>query len=98
MEKNKRLFIIREISNSYINLYKSKRGISLAKITTAVKLSKEFEIKIVEKLKKFEKGEIKILNVIDPKIIGGFIINFKGFQYNASIKNQFKLLKSQIVT
>ena len=98
LEKNKRLFIIREISNSYINLYKSKRGISLAKITTAVKLSKEFEIKIVEKLKKFEKGEIKILNVIDPKIIGGFIINFKGFQYNASIKNQFKLLKSQIVT
>ena len=98
MEKNKRLFIIREISNSYINLYKSKRGISLAKITTAVKLSKEFEIKIVEKLKKFEKGEIKILNVIDPKIIGGFIINFKGLQYNASIKNQFKLLKSQIVT
>jgi F-type H+-transporting ATPase subunit delta len=98
LEKNKRLFMIREISNSYINLYKRKRGILLAKITTAVKLSKEFEIKIVKKLKKFEKGEIKILNVIDPKIIGGFIINFKGLQYNASIKNQFKLLKSQIVT
>jgi len=90
--------MIREISNSYITLYKSKRGISLAKITTAVKLSKEFEIKILDKLKKLEKGKIKILNVIDPKIIGGFIINFKGLQYNASIINQFKLLKSKIVT
>ena len=98
LEKNKRLFMIREISNSYITLYKSKRGISLAKITTAVKLSKEFEIKILDKLKKLEKGKIKILNVIDPKIIGGFIINFKGLQYNASIINQFKLLKSKIVT
>tara|TARA_B100000902_G_scaffold89678_1_gene93414 strand:- start:890 stop:1162 length:273 start_codon:yes stop_codon:yes gene_type:complete len=90
--------MISEISNSYINLYKSKRGISHAKITTAVKLSKEFEIKILEKLKNIDKGEINILNIIDPKIIGGFIINFKGFEYDASIKNQFKLLKSQIVT
>ena len=98
LEKNKRLFMISEISNSYINLYKSKRGISHAKITTAVKLSKEFEIKILEKLKNIDKGEINILNIIDPKIIGGFIINFKGFEYDASIKNQFKLLKSQIVT
>ena len=98
LEKNKRLFMISEISNSYINLYKRRRGISHAKIITAFKLSKEFEIKIMKKLKKIEKGEIRISNVIDPKIIGGFIINFKGLQYDDSIKNQFKLLKSQIVT
>ena len=98
LEKNKRLYMISDISVSYINLYKSKRGISNAKITTAVKLSKKLEIKITEKLKKIHNGEIKILNVIDPKIIGGFIINFKGLQYDASIKNQFKLLKSEIVT
>ena len=98
LEKNKRLFMISDISVSYINLYKSKRGISNAKITTAVKLSKELENKIMEKLKNIYKGEIKISNVIDPGIIGGFIINFKGLQYDASIKNQFKLLKSQIVT
>ena len=98
LEKNKRLYMISDISVSYINLYKSKRGISNAKITTAVKLSKKLEIKIIEKLKNIHKGEIKILNIIDPKIIGGFIINFKGLQYDASVKNQFKLLKSQIVT
>ena len=98
LEKNKRLFMISDISVSYINLYKSKRGISNAKITTAVKLSKKLEIKIIEKLKNIHKGEIKILNIIDPKIIGGFIINFNGLQYDASVKNQFKLLKSQIVT
>ena len=89
--------MISEISNSFIDLYKSKRGISNAKITTSVKLSKELENKIMEKLKNIYKGEIKISNVIDPGIIGGFIINFKGLQYDASIKNQFKLLKSQIV-
>ncbi len=44
LEKNKRLFMISDISVSYINLYKSKRGISNAKITTAVKLSKKREI------------------------------------------------------
>ena len=98
LEKNKRLYMISDISDSYINLYKSKRGISNAKVTTAVKLSKKLEIKIMEKLKNIHKGEIKILNVIDSKIIGGFIINFKGLQYDASVKNQFKLLKSQIVT
>ena len=98
LEKNKRLFMISEISNSFIDLYKSKRGISNAKITTSVKLSKELENKILEKLKNIDKGEIKISNVIDPEIIGGFIINFKGLQYDASIKNQFKLLKSEIVT
>ena len=37
LEKNKRLYMISDISVSYINLYKSKRGISNAKITTAVK-------------------------------------------------------------
>ena len=98
LEKNKRLFMIREISISFIDLYKSKRGISNAKIITSVKLSKELENKIMEKLKNIDKGEIKISNVIDPEIIGGFIINFKGLQYDASIKNQFKLLKSEIVT
>ena len=98
LEKNKRLYMISDISINYINLYKSKKGISNAKITTAVKLSKKLEIKIIEKLKNIHKGEIKILNIIDPKIIGGFIINFNGLQYDASVKNQFKLLKSQIVT
>ena len=50
-------------------------------------------------------SEINYLNILkknDSKnvvsIIDDFIINFKGLQYDASVKNQFKLLKSQIVT
>ena len=81
------------------------KGIKAYNPILAGQLSRE-EIELCSKdtekklrlLKKIEKGKIRISNVIDPKIIGGFIINFKGLQYDASIKNQFKLLKSQIVT
>ena len=58
LEKNKRLFMLYEISNSFISFYKIKKGISVAKITTVVELSRELESKILDKLKTFQKGKL----------------------------------------
>jgi len=39
---------------------------------------------------------ISLTNVVDPSIIGGFIIRYDGKEYNASVKQNLNNLKKEL--
>jgi F-type H+-transporting ATPase subunit delta len=92
---NKRLAIIKEVADKYTVLYDKLKGIEVAKVTTAIPLTKELNAQVLKKVKEITGKEATIENNVNPDIIGGFILRIGDVQYDASISNKLKVLRRQ---
>ncbi|WP_456376465.1 ATP synthase F1 subunit delta [Lutibacter sp.] len=92
---NKRLPIINDVAKKYTLLYDNLKGIEVAKVTTAIPLTETLTKQVLSKVKEITGKEATIENIIDPNIIGGFILRIGDVQYNASIANKLQGLKRQ---
>ena len=67
----------------------------MAQVTSAVPLTKELEEEILRKVKESVGKEIIYENVIDPSIIGGFILRVGDKLYDSSVSYRLNDLLSQ---
>ena len=95
LTSNQRFEILVEIAKKFNELYDESRGVQVATVTTAIPMSKELEVKILNKIKEISNKNISIINVVDPAIIGGFILRIGDQQYNASVLNKIERLKRE---
>jgi len=91
--ENKRLNILLEVAKEYEIIYDFDMSIDVAKVTTAIPLSKDLENKILEKVKALTGKKVTVKNIVDPAVIGGFILRVGDKQYDASINGQLNVLK-----
>ena len=91
--KNKREVFLKMIVNKFIELYNKNKGIVPATIISALPLSAESEKEIIKKADQLTSFKIKLKKIIDPKILGGFILRVGDLQYNASLSNRLNVLK-----
>jgi len=94
---NKRVAIISDIANSFIQLYNKNNNIKEAVVITASPIDKDLEKRILSQIKIPAAKSITLTNLIDSSIIGGFIIRYDGKEYNASIKQKLKNLKTELI-
>ncbi len=97
LAENKRLDILSNVAEAFNKLYNDLSGVEVVKVTTAIALTPELETKVLAKTKEFTSKSIVIENVIDPSIIGGFILRVGDKQYNASVANRLTALKRELV-
>ena len=71
-------------------------GVEVAKVTTAIPMDDEMKGKVLDKIRTFSNKKVNIVNVVDPSIIGGFILRIGDQQYNASIANRLQVLKREL--
>ena len=95
--KNKREVFLKMIVNKFIELYNKNKGIVPATIISALPLSAESEKEIIKKADQLTSFKIKLKKIIDPKILGGFILRVGDLQYNASLSNRLNVLKRELV-
>ena len=93
---NKRLTIISDIANSFTQLYNRRNNIKEATIITALPIDDEMESKILSIINIDDLKSVSLTNIVDPDIIGGFIIRFDGKEYNASVKQNLNNLKTEL--
>jgi len=93
---NKRITIIGDIAISFIQLYNEQNNIKEATVITASPINKELESEILSKINISNVKSINLTNIVDPDIIGGFIIRFDGKEYNASVKQNLNNLKKEL--
>jgi F-type H+-transporting ATPase subunit delta len=53
------------------------------------------EAKVLAKITTLSDKKITIENIVDPAIIGGFILRIGDKQYNASVANKLQVLKRE---
>lgn len=95
LHENKRFGILGNIASEYNRLYEEMNGVQVAKVTTAVPLDADMEAKVLSKILEFSNKKIAIENIVDPEIIGGFILRIGDQQYNASVANRLQVLKRE---
>jgi F-type H+-transporting ATPase subunit delta len=93
---NKRFDILPAIAAQYKEQYDVANGIEVATVTTAFAIDADLEAKVLAKIKEFSNKQVTIKNVVDPAIIGGFIIRIGDRQFNASVANRLTTLKREL--
>jgi len=96
LHENKRFNILALIAKEYKTQFDVLNGVEEATVTTAIPLTEELEAKVMAKIKEFSNKNITIKNIVDPAIIGGFILRIGDKQFNASVANRLTTLKREL--
>lgn len=86
-----------EIAEDFIQEYRKLKHITTVRLTTAAPLSEAAKKNIEAKLKASAKtsDQIELTTVVDPDIIGGYVLEFEDNVYDASIKHKLFELKDE---
>jgi F-type H+-transporting ATPase subunit delta len=90
--KNNREEYIEGIAKEFIEKYRKFKNIKTAHFKTAVKTDDNLRNKIIEILEKQTKADIELIEEVDEKLIGGFILSIDDKQFDASILFKMKKL------
>ena len=93
--ENKRLSILADVATQYSIIYDFHKGTQAAIVTSAVPLTDDLKEKILSKVKEIVGKKVTIENIIDPSIIGGFILRVGDKQFDASISGEMNDLRRQ---
>ena len=87
-----------EILGAFIEQYNEQKGIHQVKITTAHPMSEDLKIALVNKLKQ-ETGIpwVQLEEVVNEKIIGGFIMQYDNKLLDTSILSELRDVKRQFL-
>ena len=96
--ENKRISYAYQIMMAYRDLYRKENHISQARITTATPLEKD----LLDKLRKivassFKDSTLEFSEAVNPKLIGGFIIDVDSVRMDASISNELEQLRQTLL-
>ena len=96
LSENRRLDLLSMVAKNFIDSYQKIKGKITATVTSAVPLNNQVINEILDIAKKMTDLQVELKNNIDPKIIGGFILNVGDLQINASVANQLENLGSTL--
>jgi F-type H+-transporting ATPase subunit delta len=83
------------MATSFMEQYMEEQGKASAVVTSALALSESLIKQIQEKVADLIKKEVSMTNLVDPSLIGGFILRVGDLQYNASVAAQLQQLERE---
>lgn len=92
---NKRFELLREIAKEYHRQYLEMNNFQTVTVTTAIPMDKDMEEKVLAKVRTFSNKKLMVENIVDPEIIGGFILRVGDQQFNASVAGKLKSIKKE---
>ena len=93
--ENKRFEILAEVAQQFNAQFDEMNGVELAKVTTAFPITADLQNQVLAKIATISDKKITIENIVDPSIIGGFILRIGDKQYNASVANRLQELRRE---
>jgi F-type H+-transporting ATPase subunit delta len=93
--RNRRLEILILVAKQYIIIYDFLKGIEVAEVTSAVPLTQELEMAILKRVQESIDNKVSLINIVDPSIIGGFVLRVGDKQYDSSVSYRLKDLLSK---
>jgi len=97
VEKGRSAYI-KQICTSFEEIYRNQEGIISGEIQSVVSLDKTIISKVQKQLSDQIKGkEIQLENVVNPEILGGFVVKFQDKLLDQSVRKQLTLIKQTII-
>lgn len=94
--KNHRLDALRFILRTYIRMYYDFKGIRAVHLTMAVP-SPDLEKRLSRLLEKKFGCKVLLESVVDPSLMGGFVISVDDYMLDASIRSQIESIRRQFI-
>lgn len=82
-------------AKEFISQYNILKNVVKATVTSASPLSQENIKQIEDVVKQSTKGEVILTSIVDPKLIGGFILKVGDKQFDTSISSKLNKLKKE---
>lgn len=98
LAENKRFDILSNVAVEFSRQFDEMNGIEVAQVTTAAPMTAELEAKVLSKILTISNKKVVIKNIVDPSLIGGFIIRLGDKQYNASVAGRLQSLKREFAS
>jgi F-type H+-transporting ATPase subunit delta len=89
----KRELFIPQIAEEYLVFYKKFKNIITVHFTTASAVNDEIRKKVVELLEKQTGSTVELVEDVKNELIGGFVLDYEDYQYDASIAYLLRRLK-----
>jgi len=86
--------IIPEIALQFIQEYKNFKGILTVKLKTAVSVDDTIRKRVAEIMRRYSAApNIEFVEEVDPEVIGGFVLSWNDYQYDATVSRQLERLR-----
>lgn len=89
--------ILVEIAKAFNEQYKKDKNIFTAVVTTARGLDDKTRSRMLELVKSELKGEVELVEKVDPETIGGFVLKIGDKQIDRTVARQLANLKKDLV-
>lgn len=93
--KNEREESLQYIALRFIDLYRQKFNIERGRLVTAITIDEDTEQRFIDRIQKIMKAEIEMESIVDPNIVGGFILTLGDFRWDASISGELSRIKNK---
>lgn len=90
--------IMDEIAKAYLQLYKVLNNVQVAYVTTATTIDPKMREQMMGIVKNATGGTIELNEIVDPSIIGGFILRWGDNQLDSSVSNKLVALRKEFNT
>lgn len=90
-----RAVYLNEITSQFLVQYKAHQGIRVVKVKSAVVLGEGSRKVLLEKLRIALDSKIELQELVDPRLIGGFVVQIDDQRYDASIRSKLNKLDRQ---
>ncbi len=99
LARNRRLDMAHSIAKAYIKLYRKENGIYDVRVVSAAPLSADDEKRLTSLIKSHLKGgSMEYSSSVDPSLIGGFTVSVGNERIDASISNELKQLRLNLIS
>jgi F-type H+-transporting ATPase subunit delta len=95
--KNGRERYLPSIARVFIHETMKYKGITESVLTTAVKVNTKVKKQITDLISEVFSTKVELEEIIDPEIIGGFILRIDDNYIDASIKNRLRKIKKELL-
>lgn len=92
----RREYLIKDIAIAYYEQYKQNKNIFTAVVTSARGLDANAKKQVMELIKSQMKGEVELVEKIDPATIGGFVLKIGDSQIDKSVARQLGNMKKHL--
>lgn len=96
--QNRRINMAAQISHAYVDLYRTDRNIRRVNVVSAAPLDPKVEQRIRNVIEKHLDGAtMEFSTSVDPDLIGGFIVTVDNERLDASLRNQLKEIRLNLL-
>jgi len=95
--KNKREAFLAAIMRNFLSFYKKEQGVKTVTITAATAVDAKFKAEISQFVKDKFNATAELHEVINEKLIGGFILRIEDLQFDASVSSKLQQIERELV-